>query len=273
MSLLRKSLFGNGLFSVVSGLIAIVFSDPLSEATAVSRSVLYVVGVGVFVFGAVILWVVRGSSVDLGFALFVVAADLVWVLAAVVLITIPATMSGTGRLIFGGVTVVVALLAALQTRGLIAASREEPRRLVTEVHINNTPDKVWASLTDLLSYQDWNPFITSGQGEVNEGSALKMRMESPGGSAMTFTPTVTRVEAARTFEWLGSVGVAGVFDGRHRFDLEPTEHGTRLSQSEEFTGILVPILWRSLDTKTRAGFETMNLALKTRVEDGVRNPT
>lgn len=273
MSRLRRSLLGNGLFSVASGLTALLLSRPLSAAMSVSSSILYVVGGAVFAFGAWILWWARQPRVDERFAFLVVALDLLWLVVAVVLIAIPASLSGTGRLILVVATLVVALFAVLQVIGLIAASREEPRRLVAEIHIADTPDSVWASLTDLDSYADWNPFITGARGEVCDGSALTMRMEPPGGPAMSFTPTVTMVDVGRTFEWLGSLGMAGIFDGRHRFTLEPNTAGTCVTQSEEFTGLLVPLMWKTLDTKTRAGFESMNLALKGRVEGGVRNST
>jgi hypothetical protein len=84
---------------------------------------------------------------------------------------------------------------------------------------------------------------------------------------MTIKPAVTAVEPARTFEWLGHLGVRGVFDGRHRFELHATPSGgTRVRHSEQFAGLLVRLLRKSLDTQTKSGFEGMNAALKTRAE-------
>ncbi len=84
---------------------------------------------------------------------------------------------------------------------------------------------------------------------------------------MTFRPTVTEVEPGRVFEWLGRLGVRGLFDGRHRFELQPTDTGTRFVQSEEFTGVLVRFLRKMLDTQTVEGFHAMNSALKVRAEE------
>jgi hypothetical protein len=84
---------------------------------------------------------------------------------------------------------------------------------------------------------------------------------------MTIKPAVTAVEPAKTFEWLGHLLVRGLFDGRHRFDLEATPAGgTRLVHGEKFSGVLVRFLRKSLDTQTQAGFKAMNAALKTRAE-------
>jgi hypothetical protein len=65
---------------------------------------------------------------------------------------------------------------------------------------------------------------------------------------------------------LDTVDLSGVFDGRHRFDVEASATGTRLIQSESLDGILVRVMRKSLDTNTKSGFEAMNVALKARAE-------
>ena len=138
--------------------------------------------------------------------------------------------------------------------------------LHTEIDIDATPEVVWEVLTDLDGWSDWNPFITSSVGTPEVGNKLVNRMEPPGGKAITFKPQVTVVEDGTTFEWLGKLGFSGVFDGRHRFDVEATPTGTKLTQSETVDGVLVRVMRTSLDTKTKPGFEAMNVALKARAE-------
>jgi hypothetical protein len=138
--------------------------------------------------------------------------------------------------------------------------------LCTAIDIEAEPEAVWRHLVDLPAYADWNPFITSASGTCEPGRRLELRMEPPGGRAVSFRPAVTLVSPASALEWLGHLGVPGVFDGRHRFDLIPTDEGTHLVQRETFTGVLVRPLRRSLDTGTRAGFEAMNDALRRRVK-------
>ncbi len=139
-------------------------------------------------------------------------------------------------------------------------------QLHTDIGIDAPPEAVWAVLTDLESYADWNPFVVSSQGTVAVGERLVNRLQQPGGKAMTFRPRVTVVEQHRVFEWLGRLGLPGVFDGRHRFELESTTTGTRFTHTEAFNGVLVRFMRRSLDTQTVQGFEAMNQALKARVE-------
>ena len=141
------------------------------------------------------------------------------------------------------------------------------RELRTAIDIDAPADKVWAILTDLSQFADWNPFIQEAEGEVREGAKLRVRIEPPGGKAMTFTPTVTRVAPEQSFRWLGRVLFPGLFDGEHIFELSPTsDGGTHFVHREEFRGVLVPLLWRNLDTQARQGFEAMNAALKARAE-------
>jgi len=146
--------------------------------------------------------------------------------------------------------------------------------LHTEIDIDATPETVWDVLTDLGGYLEWNPFIVESSGDVVPGNRLVNRMQPPGGRAMTFKPRVTIVEPHRVLEWLGVLGVPGLFDGRHRFELGPTPSGgTRIVHTERFTGLLVRPLRASLDTRTLEGITAMNAALKSRAEalDRVRS--
>ena len=84
---------------------------------------------------------------------------------------------------------------------------------------------------------------------------------------MTFKPRVTRVVPEREFRWLGRFLFPGLFDGEHIFEIKPlSENRSSLVQREEFRGLLVPLLWGSLDTRTRQGFNEMNVALKLKAE-------
>ena len=143
------------------------------------------------------------------------------------------------------------------------------KQLRAEVDIHATPERVWQVLTDLAAYPRWNPFITRAEGEVRQGGRLTLRMQPAGGRAMTFRPTVLEATESRRLRWLGHLLVAGLFDGEHSFTIRPLGDGqVRLVQQEDFRGLLVPLLARSLDRRTLPGFEQMNQALKRRAEHG-----
>jgi len=268
-SLLRPTLTGNGLFSITSGAIAAAFASQLANLMGVNRIVLLVIGVGVVGFGIVTLMNARRQPINLVEAKLTVFADMSWVLGSVVIILVPGLLTASGNLLLGASSTVVAAFAIIQTIGIRRAEVSEPRRLVTKVEIDAPPDAVWDVLTDLDAYETWNPFIIEGSGIVDEGESLHLRMSPPGGRAMSFKSTVTAADRATRLEWLGHVGVPGLFDGRHRFELRADDGGTTLVHSEEFTGVLAPMMMKLLDEKTRSGFEAMNVAMKERVEAGL----
>jgi hypothetical protein len=119
--------------------------------------------------------------------------------------------------------------------------------LETKIDIEAAPEAVWGVLSDLPSYPSWNPFIREASGTLATGERLE-------------------AEADRELRWRGRLLVRGLFDGEHRFAIEPTARGSRLVQEERFTGLLVPFLSRGLRRGTLPGFERMNEAMKERAE-------
>lgn len=141
------------------------------------------------------------------------------------------------------------------------------KRIQAQVDLPAVPSVVWQQLTDTASIGSWNPFITSASGILAVGQRLRVRIVPQGGRPMTFTPRVTVVEPGQRLEWLGTLGVPGLFDGRHSFTLAPVGNaGTRLVQGEQFSGALVPFAGK-LIRKTEAGFRAMNAALLARLEE------
>jgi hypothetical protein len=141
------------------------------------------------------------------------------------------------------------------------------REINTTIKINAPSNKVWAVLTDFSQYSEWNPFIRSIRGNAQQGEALEILIQPPGGTSMTFQPIILVLQPGAELRWRGRLMLPGIFDGEHQFQLESIGEGrTRLIHREVFSGLLVPLLWRKLDIQTRQGFEAMNHALKKRVE-------
>jgi hypothetical protein len=141
------------------------------------------------------------------------------------------------------------------------------KQLHTEIEIDAPAERVWGVLTDFASYPQWNPFIRQISGEPSTGERLEVRLEPPESRGITLRPKVLSAEPNHQLRWLGHLLVPGLFDGEHSFTIEPfAENRVRFVQSEAFTGLLIPLLARSLDNNTRRGFEEMNRALKERAE-------
>jgi hypothetical protein len=107
--------------------------------------------------------------------------------------------------------------------------------LHTEIEIAATRERVWSILTDFGAYPRWNPFIRSIDGAPEKGASRLL--------------------------------IPGIFDGEHRFVIEPLPNGqVRFQQSERYSGVLVPLFRGSLDRDTKRGFPEMNVALKRQAE-------
>jgi len=146
------------------------------------------------------------------------------------------------------------------------------RSISVTTEITAPAETVWATLSAVSEYAAWNPFITSFTGELAVGSRVEVRIVPPGGRPMTFRPTITEVTPGRRLEWLGRFLAPGLVDGRHSFLIEALDDSrTRLTQAEEFSGVLVPVLGSMLEG-TRAGFAAMNEAVRLRAEAATTAP-
>jgi hypothetical protein len=84
---------------------------------------------------------------------------------------------------------------------------------------------------------------------------------------MRLRPEVLAAAPSQELRWVGHTGVPGLFDGEHRFRIEPlAADRVRFVQEERFSGVLAPLVLRFIERSTRQGFEGMNLALKARAE-------
>jgi hypothetical protein len=140
------------------------------------------------------------------------------------------------------------------------------RTIETSIDIEAGTDAVWQVLTDFSAYPEWNPFIRSIEGRLQEGERLSVLIQPPGQGSMRFRPRVQTMQPQRAFGWLGNLVMPRLFDGHHEFALEPIGHATRFHHRETFSGVLVPLVWNKMRQPTRAGFEAMNHAIKRRAE-------
>ncbi len=141
--------------------------------------------------------------------------------------------------------------------------------LYTEIVINIPPKEVWATLSDLANYRQWNEFILPEGRDLTEGTTIPIVLTPPGQKAQRVRVKLTKVHPFHELRWLGHFhSIPGLIDGRHIFQLEPTASGgTLLIHREEFSGLLVPFVWSAYIKKyLLRGFQDFNLRLKTHLE-------
>jgi hypothetical protein len=157
----------------------------------------------------------------------------------------------------------VALVVTAATLAATAVVLHREQRVERSVDIAAPTEDVWATLTDFAAYPEWNPFMRELTGRPEQGESLRVTLTS-GDGEMTFTPTVLAAAPGSELRWRGRVLVPGLLDGEHSFTLEPIPGGTRLTQAETFSGVLVPLVGSAIDVGD--DFTAMNAALRDRVE-------
>ena len=132
------------------------------------------------------------------------------------------------------------------------------------IEISAPPLAVWAVLTDLSRYPEWNPLFREASGEIAVGERIRLRSVHPAsGRLMTVKPRIVTAEPGVELRWASSL--PGIMSGEHAFALSPAGGGTRLDQSESFRGLLVPFSGKIL-ARAEAGFRALNEAIKKRAE-------
>ena len=134
-----------------------------------------------------------------------------------------------------------------------------------DILIDRPPTDVWKVISNSSAYPDWNPYITRVDGDFRQGQKIRIVLGA-GPDSMVFKPTVLVVRPEQDLCWRGSVWIRGVFDGTHCIHLTAVTGGTRLEQTESFSGLLVGRLTKDVAEETQRNFQAMNAALKQRVE-------
>ena len=132
------------------------------------------------------------------------------------------------------------------------------------IEIGAPPLTVWAILTDLASYHEWNPLFPEASGQIVVGQRITLKSVHPAnGRMMTVKPKITVAEAGAELRWTASL--PGIISGEHSFVFSPVSEGTRLTQSESLRGLLVPLSGKTI-TRSQASFAALNEALRKRAE-------
>jgi hypothetical protein len=109
-------------------------------------------------------------------------------------------------------------------------------------------ETIWALLTDASSFADWNTTVVDLQGTIAPGE--KIALKSTLDPKRTFKLKVTEFEAPRRMVWSSGMPL-GLFTGRRTYELTPAGNGnTTYSMREEFTGLMAPLITKSIPDMT-----------------------
>jgi hypothetical protein len=131
-TLLRRTLWGNAAFSVISGAVLAIFAGPLAAAASSAKpsvmglelALLFeLLGFGVVAFGALCAWVASRPTLPRSLVQAIFVADLGWLAGSALVLALPASWTGAGIAGIVALALIVADLAILEYVGLRRLNR------------------------------------------------------------------------------------------------------------------------------------------------------
>lgn len=110
--------------------------------------------------------------------------------------------------------------------------------------IRATPAAIWSILTDASQYTSWNSTVDRVEGRIAPGEKITLHVKINPGRA--FPVKVTEFESPKKMVWTGGMPF-GLFKGERTFTLSERPNGTvEFRMSEEFSGLLSPLIGRTI---------------------------
>lgn len=129
--------------------------------------------------------------------------------------------------------------------------------------ISAPPERIWRIITNAPNYPKWEPWTIRIEGVIAPQETITAYTKLSPNRA--FPAKVAVFEPPRRMVWVGGMPL-GLFKGEREFLLEPRSDGAvNFTLREEFSGLLAPLLGRSIPDMTRP-FEDFVAALKAEAE-------
>ena len=134
----------------------------------------------------------------------------------------------------------------------------------TSITIQSSPETVWAILTDGAAWPTWNSTIDKVEGDIAPGNKITVFSKVNPGRA--FPLKVSEFVPSQRMVWAGGMPL-GLFKGERTYTLTPKGSGVEFSMREEFTGLMAPLITKSIPD-LQPSFDAFAKDLKRRAEIG-----
>ncbi len=129
--------------------------------------------------------------------------------------------------------------------------------------INASPAAIWAVLTDAAGYTAWDSGVERVTGRIAPGE--KITVVSKANPGRSFPVKVAEFVPGQRMVWSGGMPL-GLFKGVRTYTLTPAgQNATKFSMREEYTGPMLPMIWRSMPD-LGPSFQQFANGLKARAE-------
>lgn len=106
-----------------------------------------------------------------------------------------------------------------------------------------SPETVWSCLTDAPRLVGGGLGVLKIDGTIHQGASLKVTSAASPGRA--FAVRVDEFMPNQRMTWVGGMPL-GLFKGMRTFTLTPSGAGTEFHMREEFSGLLAPLIGKSI---------------------------
>lgn len=106
-----------------------------------------------------------------------------------------------------------------------------------------SPDVVWSIITDAKRLAEGGLGIIKVEGTIAPGASIKLW--SVAAPKRAFPLKVSTFEPSRRMIWEGGMPF-GLFRGVRTFSLAPQGNATQFTMREEFSGLMLPLIARSM---------------------------
>ncbi len=163
---------------------------------------------------------------------------------------------------------ILVVISVLLIAGIILWMKgNTTREISTVIDITAPPEKVWNILTNINDWHKWNPIVVQASGVPSIGSELTLTMRGEDGKdGPKYMPVVTSLKETMSFEWRANMISEFMFTNERIFKLAKIDTGTRVTNTETFKGMLMPLFWSKLSSHVPSMLTEMNNALKEVVE-------
>ncbi len=117
------------------------------------------------------------------------------------------------------------------------------KRFTASIEINAPAERVWSILTNAKAYPSWNSTVDKVDGEIAAGQKVTVYAKATPGRA--FPLKVTTFEPATRMVWSGGMPL-GLFTGARTYNLTAKGTAVSFTMTEEFTGLMAPLITRSI---------------------------
>ena len=142
------------------------------------------------------------------------------------------------------------------------------KTISSEIKINAPMNQVWQVLTDFENWTSWNPIVKSASGRagLNETLMVGMMGKDPKSDGPKYSPVIIEFEEGKRLRWKATMMAGFIFTNYKVLELSEENGVTTLVHKEEFSGLMVSLMWNKLCNGVPKMLEMMNNALKTKVE-------